>query len=320
MQFGGTMPIADERLLILLLIGCVLAMAGIAGRVMAERARSDAAIALARNWKLRVRSWALMIGVGGGALLLGPMALLLLFAGISFLALREYMSTASTTAAIHGWVCAAFLVVLPLQYLLLAWGKVGYAMFAVPLWSAVLLPVVMAVRGEFRSRRRQCRELGSAMLVCIYGLSFPMALMMSNGSSMGVRASLQLVFLLVVSQGSDVFQFVVGKAMGKRPVAPHFSPHKTLEGLIGGLIGASVLGAGLWWLTPYPAWQACGFALLIAIGGFVGGLILSGIKRERGIKDWGSLLPGHGGMLDRVDSLWLSAPLYFLATRWTSLG
>ena len=120
-------------------------------------------------------------------------------------------------------------------------------------------------------------------------------------------------------QGSDVLQYIFGKLLGRHKVAPLVSPSKTWEGLIGGLGAASLLGAALYWLTPFTPVQAGFVAFLAGLMGFLGGLVASAIKRDQGVKDWGHLIEGHGGMLDRADSLVFSAPIFFHIVRywWT---
>ena len=121
------------------------------------------------------------------------------------------------------------------------------------------------------------------------------------------------------AQLSDVLQYVWGKLAGRRPVAPLVSPSKTWEGLVGGIASATAIGAALYWITPFAPWQAALMALAICVMGFFGGLVMSAIKRDRGVKDWGSLIEGHGGMLDRLDSVAFAAPVFFHLTRyfWT---
>ena len=94
-----------------------------------------------------------------------------------------------------------------------------------------------------------------------------------------------------------------------------FRPARPSRDSPGGIAGATAIGAALWWITPFSPVQAAAMALLIALLGFLGGLLLSAIKRDRGIKDWGQLVKGHGGILDRLDSLCLSAPVFFHLTR-----
>jgi phosphatidate cytidylyltransferase len=116
-----------------------------------------------------------------------------------------------------------------------------------------------------------------------------------------------------------VLQYVWGKLLGKHKIAPEVSPSKTVEGFVGGVASAALLGAALYWITPFNFWQAGLIALAIALMGFCGGLVMSAIKRDRGVKDWGNMIEGHGGMLDRLDSVCFSAPVFFHLTRywWT---
>ena len=111
-------------------------------------------------------------------------------------------------------------------------------------------------------------------------------------------------------------QYVCGKLLGRHKIAPEISSAKTVEGLVGGITSGTALGAGLWWMTPFSVVQAGAIAFLITLAGFAGGLVMSAIKRDCGLKDWSQFIPGHGGMLDRADSICLSAPMFFYLTQW----
>jgi len=130
----------------------------------------------------------------------------------------------------------------------------------------------------------------------------------------GQNAKLLFWFVLV-AELNDVLQYVWGKTLGRRPIAPHVSPNKTVEGFVGGTLSTVGVGAALWWATPFNPWQAAGMALAVALLGFAGGLVMSAIKRDRGVKDFGTLIEGHGGVLDRIDSLCFAAPVFFHLTR-----
>ncbi|NKE40234.1 phosphatidate cytidylyltransferase, partial [Mycobacterium tuberculosis] len=108
----------------------------------------------------------------------------------------------------------------------------------------------------------------------------------------------------------------VGKLFGKRKIAPQLSPSKTIEGFVGGGLLATLCGASLYRVTPFSFGSAFGISLAIVIAGFVGGLVLSAVKRSLGAKDWGSMIAGHGGMLDRVDSICFAAPVFFHLVRY----
>ena len=115
-------------------------------------------------------------------------------------------------------------------------------------------------------------------------------------------------------QSSDVLQYVCGKLAGRRPVAPLLSPSKTIEATLGGIALATLLGAALYWIMPFTPWQA---ALAFCTMGFLGGLVMSAIKRDRSVKDRGTLMEGRGGMLDRLDSVVFAAPMHFhVLHRW----
>ena len=126
---------------------------------------------------------------------------------------------------------------------------------------------------------------------------------------------LLLIFLVLVAQASDVLQYVWGKLCGKHKIAPTLSPNKTWEGFIGGILSASALGTGLASITPFNYWQAAVISLVICLLGFCGGLVMSAIKRDRGVKDFGAMIEGHGGILDRIDSLCFAAPVFFHIVR-----
>ena len=114
----------------------------------------------------------------------------------------------------------------------------------------------------------------------------------------------------------DVLQYVFGKLFGKHPIAPVVSPNKTWEGFAGGVLGASGIGTAICWATPFPPAVAFAMSIAITLAGFAGGLVMSAIKRDRGVKDFGALIEGHGGMLDRIDSLCFAAPVFFHLTRY----
>jgi len=130
------------------------------------------------------------------------------------------------------------------------------------------------------------------------------------------RNALLMTYLLIVVQSSDVLQYVWGKLLGRRKIAPKVSPSKTVEGFAGGVACATLLGTLLWRMTPFRPWQAMVMSLVAALMAFLGGLVMSAIKRDRGVKDWGHLIEGHGGMLDRLDSVAFSAPIFFHLTRY----
>ena len=153
-------------------------------------------------------------------------------------------------------------------------------------------------------------------MIAVYCISCIPALMVLDIPGYQHNNLLLINWLILVVQSSDVLQYVCGKLFGKHKIAPVLSPSKTVEGFVGGVLLASLLGAALFWITPFAWWQAALIAILVNLMGFAGGLVMSAIKRDRGVKDWGAMIEGHGGMLDRLDSLCFSAPIFFHVVRY----
>jgi phosphatidate cytidylyltransferase len=133
-----------------------------------------------------------------------------------------------------------------------------------------------------------------------------------RGSS---NARLLFFFLLVVTLG-DAFHYACEKLLGKHVIAPAISPNRTWEGYLGGVACATLFGAAMWWATPFKPWEAAIMSVVITTMGFAGGMTMSAIKRDRGVKDYGTLIEGHGGVLDRIDSTCFAAPIFFHFTRY----
>ena len=148
------------------------------------------------------------------------------------------------------------------------------------------------------------------------GVSHVPALMTLTIPGYEGRGLLLIAFLVIVVQSSDVLQYVWGKLYGKSRIAPTLSPSKTWEGLVGGIASATAIGMLLAWITPFGVAGAAAMAFCVCVMGFLGGLVMSAIKRDRGVKDWGSMIEGHGGMLDRLDSVIFAAPVFFHLTRY----
>ncbi len=142
-----------------------------------------------------------------------------------------------------------------------------------------------------------------------------MLLLLQPEGFAGRQAEL-VVWLVMVVALSDVLRYVWGKSIGRHRIAPNLSPNKTWEGFLGGGASAAGLGCLLWWLTPCSPLQALAMAGVAVCLGFAGGVVMSAIKRDAGVKDFGHLLPGHGGILDRIDSLSFAAPAVFHLTRY----
>ena len=130
----------------------------------------------------------------------------------------------------------------------------------------------------------------------------------------GSNAGLLFYFILLV-QLNDVFQYGWGALLGKHVIAPQINASRTWEGFVGGCLCTMLVGVILFWVTPFSVWEAALIALVVAMMGSAGGITMSAIKRDRGVRDYGTLVQGHAGVLDRIDSLCFAAPVFFHITR-----
>ena len=267
------------------------------------------------NLAVRTRSFWLVAGLGTGALLTGEAGAILLFFLISLLALREFMTLAPTRASDHRTMVWTFFVIAPLQYAMVAVHWYGFYSILIPVYVFLFIPSLNAIVGDSQHFLERTATVQWGLMVCVYCLSHaPALLRLAIPGYVGESAKL-LLFCVVVAQFSDFMQYVFGKAFGRRPIAPSISPNKTWEGFVGGVATASLLGTALWWITPFTPAAALAMSLVICVMGFAGGLTMSAIKRDRGVKDFGQLLAGHGGVLDRVDSICFSVPVFFHLVR-----
>ena len=307
-----------DRALLLVLAGVagLLVLASAIGLVLGRRAEARGGSAVIDNLNARIRAWWLMVAVLAVAFLAGTTASLVLFAVISFLALREFLTLTPTRRGDHLALCLCFYVAIPLQYSLIGIGWYGLFSILIPVYGFVLLPAVAALAGDADDFLARTAKVQWGLMLTVFCISHAPALLILQVPGHDHAGPALLLFLLLVVQISDVLQYVFGKLMGRRKVAPVISPGKTVEGLVGGGLAATAVGAGLWWITPFTPWQAAGLSALIVLCGFLGGLALSAVKRGLGVKDWGDLLAGHGGMLDRVDSVCFAAPVFFHLVRY----
>ncbi len=258
---------------------------------------------------LRIRSWWAMAVVFTIALLMHPAVSVAFFALVSVIAVYEFlrMEDAENRTA---WLVAY--PAIAAQYVLVAVGALEYVML-VPLVATLAVPATLAMRGR---TDRFAAATGTVLLgifLTVFALGHAAYLLvLPEAEAAPAGAAGLLVFLVVLTQANDVAQFLWGKAIGRRPVAPLVSPAKTLGGLVGGVGTTALIAAAMApLLTPFSLLAGLGIGLGIGIAGFVGDITMSALKRDAGVKDTGSMLPGHGGVLDRIDSLIFTAPLFF---------
>jgi phosphatidate cytidylyltransferase len=304
-----------ESWMLFLGVIAVLVLASVVGALLAARPGGEGNPAI-ENLNARIKAWWVMVLLIALAFLFGKGGVILLFGFASFAALREFMTLTPTRRGDHWALAAVFFIGLPLQYYLIYIDWYGLYTVFIPVYCFLLLPIISALRGDTTRFLERIAFVQWGLMICVFCVSHVPALLTLDIPGFAGRNLLLIAFLVLVVQGSDVLQYVFGKLFGRRKVAPDLSPSKTWEGLIGGVASATALGAALWWITPFSIPQAAGMALVICLLGFFGGLVMSGIKRDRGVKDWGRMIEGHGGMLDRLDSVIFAAPIFFHMTRY----
>lgn len=292
----------------------LLAIASIAGALLARKATSPTQRDVVANLNARTKAWWVMVAVFAFAFVLGSTATLVLFAFASFFALREFVTLTPTRPGDHQPLVLSFFVLIPAQYALIAYGQYGTFAILIPVYAFLLLPSVAAFAADTHDFLARCAKIQWAIMICVYCISYAPALMLLDIPEYEDNALL-LFYLVLIVQLSDVLQYVFGKLFGQTKLAPQVSPSKTVEGLIGGGLSAAAIGGAMWWITPFTWQESLAMSLIIVVMGFLGGLTLSAVKRSLGAKDWGVMIEGHGGMLDRMDSISFAAPVFFHVTR-----
>ncbi len=280
-----------------------------AGQILRRTARSEPARRTVANINARIAAWWVLCAVMALALVLGAGAVCTLFALFSSLALRELLTHPRPALPL-------LFVITAVQYVLVWSHWHGVFSTVIPIGAFLAIPTWNTLAGNTEHYLGRTAEQYWGLMVSTYCLSYAPALLMLDIPGYAGRNTTLLFYFLLVIQSSDILQYVWGKLLGRRPVAPRISPNKTWEGLLGGILSATALGAALYRATPFQPWQAAAICATVTLIGFAGGLTMSAIKRQRGVKDYGTIVMGHGGVLDRIDSLCFAAPVFFLIVRY----
>lgn len=264
----------------------------------------------------RIDAWWVMTLVLLFSFMFGHVGTTLLFAAVSFAALREFMTLVYRNRHDHNTIATCFYILLPVQYYFVLVGWYGMFSIFIPVYAFLLLPIISAISGDTHDFFTRTAKIQWGAMVTLFCISHVPALMTLNIPSYEDKNILLLIFMVSVVQASDVLQYIWGKLIGKRKIMPALSPNKTVAGTVGGMGSATLLAAALYWITPFSPIQAALIGFAICLMGFLGGLVMSAIKRSFGVKDWGRMIHGHGGMLDRVDSICFAAPIFFHIVRY----
>jgi phosphatidate cytidylyltransferase len=320
----------------LLLASVVLVALGISSSVAHYLTRQSSPSinqALVQRFVLRLWAWWLMFAILIAGLFLQRVGTIVLFGLVSFWAFREFITMTPTRRGDHRALFWSLVVFTPLQYVLIGISELGiqfrtgkpidfYAIYSImiPVYASLFIPARIAIAGDHKRFLERSAQIQAGLLICVYCLSFAPALLdlklhVANGSLWkGSNAGL-LFFFVVISQISDVFQWVWSRIGRPNVIAKDVSSSRTWDGLVGGALSTGIVGALLYAVTPFRPWEAAFMSIVVAILGFAGGMTMSAIKRDRGVHDYGTLVMGHAGVLDRIDTLCFSAPIFYHLTR-----
>lgn len=265
-----------------------------------------------RELRLRIKTWWWIAAVFAVAVFFNKTVSVIVFGFISFLAFKEYLSLIPTRRADHRVLFWSYLAIL-IQYYWVWSAWYGLFIIFIPVYMLLFLPMRMVLIGETQGFLRAVGTIHWGLMITVFSLSHMAYLLVlpvtdnPAGGTVGL-----LIYLVFLTEINDVSQYIWGKTFGKRKIIPKVSPGKTVAGFIGGVGTTILLAAALaTFLTPLALYEALGAGALIGMAGFIGDVTISALKRDLGVKDSGSILPGHGGILDRLDSLTYTAPLFF---------
>ena len=260
----------------------------------------------------RLTSWCWIVAIFATTLIANHTISICLFGFLSFLAFKEYISLIPTRLTDRRVLFWAYLAIIVQYY----WISINwYVMFLifVPVYTFLFLPMRMVITGETQGFLKAIGTLHWGLMLTVFSLGHLAYLLMLPDRGNPIAGSAGLVLYLVfLTEINDIGQYIWGKSFGRHPVTPTVSPNKTWEGLIGGIVTTTGLAIAIApWLTPFDWIHALGVGIIISCAGFIGDVTISALKRDLGVKDSGNVIPGHGGILDRIDSLTYTAPLFF---------
>jgi phosphatidate cytidylyltransferase len=263
--------------------------------------------------KLRLKSWWIILVLISCALLFSLATGIALFAFISFLGFKEYLSLIPTRRSDRRVLFWAYLAI-PIQYYLIWTRWYGLFIITVPVYFFLFLPFRALITGETKGFLISLATIQWGLMMTVFSMgqvAYLLVLDLKVPTQPWTGAGLVL-FLILLTELNDVAQFLWGKSFGKHKIIPKISPNKTVEGFIGGVCTSVVISYFLApFLTPISVRHSIFLGIALPILGFVGDISVSAVKRDLGVKDTGALLPGHGGILDRIDSLTYTAPIFF---------
>ncbi|TWT66452.1 phosphatidate cytidylyltransferase [Allorhodopirellula solitaria] len=307
-----------------ILIGVILTALSIAtlvGIVMGRGNAPGTDAALVKRFQAKLRVWWIMVAVFVIGTLAGPTTLVVIFAGASFWALREFISMTPTRRGDHRTLFWVFFIFHPLQFILIGLGSAYYEFYSImiPVYASLFIPARAAISGDAKRFLERCAKIQYGLMICVYCLSHAPALLhldlvRTDGTAWKDNTNL-LMFFVLISQLSLTLERVWSRWIGKHVIAPQINASRTWEGVVGSVMTTGLIAAMLRWATPFFWWEALLMGVVVTIMASVGTLTMSAIKRDRGVMDTGTLVEGHAGILDQIDNICFAAPIFYHVTR-----
>ena len=311
----------------------ILAISSSIAHYLTHKASHSLNPALVQRFVLRLWAWWLMFAILIAGLFLNRVGTIVLFGLVSFWAFREFITMTPTRRGDHRALFWSLVVFTPQQYVLIGLSDSGlqywngktidfYEIYSImiPVYASLFIPARIAMAGDHKRFLERSAQIQAGLLICVYCLSFAPALLdlnlfESNGKKWAGSNAGLLFFFVLISQVSDVFQWIWSRMGRRNEIAKDVSSSRTWDGFLGGALSTGIVGAMLYWVTPFTPWEAAFMSIVVASLGFAGGMTMSAIKRDRGVHDYGTLVMGHAGVLDRIDTLCFSAPIFYHLTR-----
>lgn len=291
-----------------------LGTVGVAWRVQRELESSDLRHRMLRDlralWVGGLAFWASWVA--------GPVGATLLFGAFSFLALREFITLLHTRRADHRSLLLAFFVVLPLQYALAGGRHFNLFTVFIPVYVFFAIPVAAALAGDPERFLERNAKIQWGIMVCVYGLSHAPALLLLDFGSYRGRGAFLVFFLVMVTAAAQLAQEMMTHRLRRRPVVRRIDRSFSARAWLTGALAAALLGALLYWTTPFKAGQALVMGFVAGGAGTLGDLVMKALKKDAGVRHWGNRasITGAVGLLDRVAPLCFAAPVFFHSVRW----
>jgi phosphatidate cytidylyltransferase len=248
----------------------------------------------------------------------GAIGAVLLFGIVSFLALREFITLMHTRRGDHRGLLIAFFVVLPMQFAIAGGRWFDLLTVFIPVYVFLAIPVISALAGDPQRFLERNAKIQWGIMVCVYGLSHAPALLLLEFPGYDGRGAFLLFFLVVVCACAQIVQEGMSRRFRGMPAARHIDRSFSSRGWLIGVAMAGVIGAALYWISPFKPFQAFVLAAVAGGAGTLGELVMRALKRDAGVASWGNAaaLTGAVGLLDRIAPLAFAAPIFFHLTRW----